>query len=282
MVKLGATDRLKFLTKVGYINIKKWFRQSQEIDVDKLTNNSFVFIGHSTLALNLNGVKIITDPILYNHLKGIKKTDKLLRGSLEYDYDYVFITHAHSDHLHKPSLRLLDKDATIVTPLKVNKYVRHLSFKQIKTLRPNAPEYLNDQLKVTAFRCKHDGRRFYRGEMVDTLSYLFETPEIKILVVGDTAATNNFDGIEADIVFMPIGCYQPVDMEEMHCNPEQSYQMFTRMKAKVFIPIHFGTLNLALDNDALTLERIFSLKGKDLRIKIADLGKKYDFKKLVC
>ncbi len=280
MAKLGTTDRVKFLTKVGFINVRKWLHQRQVIALDELKNNSFIFIGHATLAFNFNGVKIITDPVLYNHLKGVRKTDRLARESIDYGYDYVLITHAHSDHLHKPSLRLLNKKATVIMPVGTTKYIKNIGFKQTKALRANAPEYLNDDLKITAFRCNHDGRRFYRGERVDTLSYLVETPQIKVFIAGDTALTNNFDGIKADVAFMPIGCYQPVAMESMHCNPEQSYEMFARMQAKYFVPIHFGTLNLALDNDLLTVERIMSLSYDDPRIKLVDIGRRVSFAKM--
>jgi Predicted Zn-dependent hydrolases of the beta-lactamase fold len=71
------------------------------------------WIGHSTVLLELDGVRLVTDPVLrprVTHLRrtGIADTTKL--GGV----DAVLISHVHYDHLDLASLRSLGPVRIIV------------------------------------------------------------------------------------------------------------------------------------------------------------------------
>jgi len=77
------------------------------------------YIGHASLLIETNGIKIVTDPWFNGasycnqwHLfpKPVN-AHKLLT-----DIDYVLITHGHEDHLHEASLKILPKRATVIYP----------------------------------------------------------------------------------------------------------------------------------------------------------------------
>lgn len=282
MVKkeIKIINQSKFLAKMTVINLKDWLKSTSKNEIEPLVENSIVFAGHSTLIFNINGKKIITDPILYNHIGHIRKTSPVTRKTIPKDYDYILITHLHLDHLHLPSLKLLNRNATVIVPKGIKSKLEKIGFTKIIELGPFR-QIEDGTIHIDTFPCAHDGRRYYRGPMRDTLSYLITSSSARIFICGDTAETSNFDGIDADIAFMPIGCYKPISMEATHCNPYQSYQMFNRMNAKFFIPIHFGTLKLALDDELETLEILESLREKDDRIKILNIGKTIKFNNLI-
>lgn len=270
----------KFVTKMSIANLKKWFKLIQKNQIEPLTTNSLTFVGHSTIILNVNGKNIITDPILYNHIGHIRKTSPITKSSIPRKFDYILLSHLHMDHLHFPSLKLLDKEATVLVPHGVSKKLQKIGFKKIIEIGPDQ-EFDDGTIKIKTWACVHDGRRYYRGPMRDTLSFLISSTSSKIFVCGDTAFTHNFDNVEADIAFLPIGCYTPETMEAMHCNPYQSYQMFANMNAKFFIPIHFGTLQLSLDDELKTLEILSELYKYDNRLKLIDIGKNIKFSEII-
>lgn len=268
--------RPKFLFQQTLANLKKWGQRLQKSKLEPTVRNSVTFVGHSTMMYDLDGVKIITDPMLYNQIKHIRKNTPIIRGSIPRKFDLILITHFHMDHFHYPSLRLLDKSGWVVIPHGAKPRLLNLGFENVIEIAPG-DEIEFRGLKIAAYECNHDGRRFYTGPMRDTVSYLIQSSKNKIFSCGDTAFTHNFDNIICDIAFMPIGCYTPVKLQSRHCSPEQSFKMFQAMKAKVFVPIHFGTLQLALDDETLTIKRIIDLKNVDDRICPLLIGKNYSF-----
>ena len=56
---------------------------------------------------------------------------------------------------------------------------------------------------------------------------------------------------------------------------------FQAMDAKVFVPIHFGTLQLALDNELHTLKRIIDLQRIHPEVKMLEIGKNYPLRQIL-
>ena len=281
MVKkeIKIVSQSKFLAKMTVINLKDWLKSTSKNEIELLVKNSLVFAGHSTIIMDINGKRIITDPVLYNHIGHNRKTSPVTKKTIPKNYDYILITHHHLDHLHLPSLKLLNKDATIIIPTGAKSKLEKIGFTKIIELGP-FDQIEEGTIRIDTFPCAHDGRRYYQGPMRDTLSYLITSSSVRLFVCGDTAETSNFDSIDADIAFMPIGCYKPISMEATHCNPYQSYEMYRRMNAKFFVPIHFETLKLALDDELETLSILNSLRENDDRIKILNIGKTIKFNNL--
>ena len=73
------------------------------------------YVGHATTVVDLDGVRLLTDPLLRNrvgHLRRAVPVDaKALRG-----VDAVLVSHAHYDHLDLPSLEKLGKKLPVVLP----------------------------------------------------------------------------------------------------------------------------------------------------------------------
>ena len=81
-------------------------------------------LGHATLAMNYFGVRIITDPTLFDRV-GLALDSILTIGPRRHvappltatelgPIDVILVTHAHMDHLDIPSLEALPKTATVI------------------------------------------------------------------------------------------------------------------------------------------------------------------------
>lgn len=272
--------RPKFLFKQTLANLKKWGNRLPKTPLEPTRRDSVTFVGHSTLMYDLDGVKIITDPLLYNQIKHIRKNTPISRETIPRQFDLILLTHFHMDHFHYPSLKLLDKTAHVIAPHGAKTKLNNLGFDSVEEIAIGQEVEFRG-LKITAVECNHDGRRYYSGPKRDTLSYVIASSQFKLFSCGDTAFTHKFDNITCDIAFMPVGCYTPVQLQDRHCSPEQSFKMFQAMDAKVFVPIHFGTLQLALDNELHTLKRITDLQQIHPEVKMLEIGKNYPLSQIL-
>ena len=70
-----------------------------------LPRASVEYVGHSTVLVDLNGVRLLTDPLLRNRVAHLRRAAKVDAGALR-GVDAVLISHLHYDHLDLPSLEV--------------------------------------------------------------------------------------------------------------------------------------------------------------------------------
>ncbi len=267
-------SNINFLSQLTINNITEYFKKSEPIKSDEITENSINWFGHATTVINLSDKIIITDPVFSSLLGYFKRMVKKPTYINNLRVDYILLSHGHMDHLSFSSLRKLNKDAIIIVPKGYFRLAKLLGFKKVFLLHPG-DVYEDDFIKITAYEANHDGRRFYLGNDNESISYLIEREGKSVLFVGDTALTNNFKNINCDIALMPVGCYKPDRFLYMHCTPEQSYDMFKMMTCPIMIPIHYKTFKISLENFEETKESLLNLN--DDSIKIIDIGETYSF-----
>ena len=79
--------------------------------MDRLT-----YIGHATTLLRLDGVSVLTDPMLRRWLGPLRRQGPDPEPGLAEGSDVVLISHLHRDHLDIPSLRRLPASTPLVVP----------------------------------------------------------------------------------------------------------------------------------------------------------------------
>ncbi len=225
---------------------------------------TMAWIGHSTVLINFYGVKILTDPVLFERigLYFLGMTfgpQRYSAPALEIDEipkpDLILLSHAHMDHMdYQTLLSLTEKfpnQIDCITAYNTMDVVADLKWKSLQEMDWNEEmEFLGINFK--AFEVKHFGWRYpwekdrSKGYMEDGRSYnayVLEKNGKRILFGGDTAFTELFqkvDGRIIDIAIMPIGAYVP--WRKNHCNPEEALIMAAdHLKAKYFVPIHCST-----------------------------------------
>ena len=82
-----------------------------------------LYVGHATVLIELDGVRLLTDPVLRPRVWHLRRRVPLDTAELE-SIDAALVSHVHFDHLDLPSLRLLGTDVTVVVPPGCRRLVR--------------------------------------------------------------------------------------------------------------------------------------------------------------
>ena len=95
---------------------------------------------------------------------------------------------------------------------------------------------------VEAVHAAHDGRRNPFGPPVAALGYLLEGP-VSVYFAGDTdlfAGMSDLAG-RVDVALLPVGGWGP-RVPAGHLDPDRAAQAVARIRPKLAVPIHWGTL----------------------------------------
>lgn len=232
--------------------------QVQEFNPAELQENSLVWLGHDTFLMNLNGIRLMTDPIFFNLPNNRRQSDLPCSVDDLTPIDYLLVSHCHRDHFDMRSVRALvrnNPEMKALVPLGGsslfnNRHLRNVEVQEAGWFQ----EYdISDDIRIIFLPVKHWGRR----GLTDTNrvlwgSFLIITPETSIFFGGDLAYDQQkFKTIrelfgDIDICIFPIGAYSPAwFMSQAHVNPEEAIQAFLDLGGSVFIPMHFGTFDLS-------------------------------------
>ena len=223
----------------------------------KSKEDCLVWLGHASYFLQLGGKRILIDP-LFGRISGIVKRYSDMPCATE-DFtgiDYVLLSHAHRDHCDYLTLTKLAQknNFTLLTSLNTGKLVSSwipgLKFQEAGWYqRYNLPE---KNLKITFLPTQHWSNR-YLWDINETLwgAFMIESEGVNIYFGGDSGACGYpkqagelFPNI--DIAMIGVGAYYPLFMmKDVHTGPHAALQAFHDLKAKKFIPMHYGTFDLA-------------------------------------
>jgi L-ascorbate metabolism protein UlaG (beta-lactamase superfamily) len=245
------------------------------------------WLGHATVLVNFYGVKILTDPVMFNRIgcdiAGITIGRKrLVASALLVDelpkIDLVLLSHAHMDHMDLPSLKALSKTANVITAARTSDLIQHLRFASTKELKWGETTRLatpNGQLEVEAFEVNHSGARWSNDSHRGYNGYLIRKDGRQILFGGDTAMTSTFKnlaGRKSDLGIMPIGSYGRLGAS--HCTPEQSVAMANDANVQHFLPVHHSTFPIGKEPIAEPMQRLKAVIDPQ-RIALRQIGQTF-------
>ena len=204
-------------------------------------SNAITWIGHSTVLLEIDGVRLLTDPVLRSrvaHLRRVGPFDNVeaLRG-----VDAVLVSHLHHDHLDLPSLRHLGRWVPVVVPRSAGGLLRRWRFEQV--VEVEAGEELRiGGLTVRATYAEHArSRRGPFGTKVPALGFLVSGAR-RVYFAGDT---DLFEGMAAlapglDLALVPIWGWGP-SAGAGHLDPCRATEALRLLRPRLAVPIHWGT-----------------------------------------
>ncbi|WP_291632537.1 MBL fold metallo-hydrolase [Clostridium sp.] len=266
---------IRFTKIFGYMyelhrrNFKSYFKPILTPLYEPVVTNSIHWVGHATVVINLDEKVLVTDPVTSINLGQLKRLVKPSLNLASINMDYILLSHGHMDHMNYTTLIKINKSAIVIAPKNLSIPLKILGFKNVIILTHDEV-YSDTHIKIKALKANHDGRRYPWGSKTDSNSYIIERNSKKIFFAGDTAYTDIYKDLMADVAIMPVGCYKPDEFQEMHCTPEQSFKMFKMTKSKIMIPIHYKTYILSQDEDEVTCDTL--KKINDGSIKIIDIG----------
>ena len=150
------------------------------------------FIGHSSFLLQMGGQNLLVDPVFAQWLVVLRR---LRRPGVSIDQlpaiDAVLLSHAHMDHLNRPSLmrivrhsRLLRGRAPVaIVPWGVSDLVRDLGFERVIRMEWWQTHALGN-MEVTMTPAAHWGARFYRDTHRGYGGYVVRSGQHSALSLG--------------------------------------------------------------------------------------------------
>jgi L-ascorbate metabolism protein UlaG (beta-lactamase superfamily) len=217
---------------------------------------ALTFIGHSGFFLQLGGRNVVIDP---NFARWLFILKRLRRPGVRIKdlpgVDLTLVTHAHFDHLHRPSLRAIAEASRrkgarpiIVVPTLVGDLVADLGFSEVIEL-DWWQELRRGELSVVLTPARHWGARVLKDQQRGFGGYVLHSRRHSIYHAGDTAYFNGFREIgrrlSPDLALLPIGAYHPPSFRNVHASPADAVQAFLDLGARHLIPMHYGSFRLS-------------------------------------
>jgi L-ascorbate metabolism protein UlaG (beta-lactamase superfamily) len=218
----------------------------------KKGNIALTWIGHASFLVQYTDLNVLIDPNFANWLFLLKRIKRAgLRISDLPPIDLVLLTHAHFDHFHKPTLRRLPAPKIGVMPWGVGDLAKDLGFDRIVELQ-TWESFQHGDWKVTLTPCKHWGARAIHDEHRGYGGFILEHQGRSIYHAGDSAYCECFKEIGSrcapEIALLPIGAYYPDSFRNVHMGPDEAVKVFVDIRAKWFIPMHYGTFKLSFED----------------------------------
>jgi L-ascorbate metabolism protein UlaG (beta-lactamase superfamily) len=205
-------------------------------------HNRLTFLGHSTVLVDLDGVRVLTDP-LFGHLAGgaiRRHVPDVSPGSLP-EVSAVVISHGHLDHLDLASLRALTGDPTLIVPVGLGRVVARVARGVVHEMRPGDCLKVG-ALTVEAVHAEHGRRRSPFTASEGALGILI-AGSTTVYFAGDTdlfPAMSDLAG-RVDVALLPVGGWGPT-LGRGHLDPRRAAEAAERIGPKIATPIHWGTL----------------------------------------
>jgi L-ascorbate metabolism protein UlaG (beta-lactamase superfamily) len=192
------------------------------------------YIGHATVLIELDGVRLLTDPLLRDRVAHLRRAIPVERPMEE--VDAVLVSHGHHDHLDFPSLRMLP-GTRVVAPRTLALGMGEFETEAID----EGGELQVGPLTIRATHAEHDGGRppFRAGT---ALGYAILGSR-RIFFAADTELFEGMSGLvdDLDLALVPIWGWGASLGRGKHLDPDTAAEAVRRLAPKVAVPIHWGT-----------------------------------------
>ena len=218
------------------------------------------FIGHSSFLIQIAGQTVLVDPVFAKWLIVLRR---LRHPGVRIDglpaIDAVLLTHAHMDHLNRPSLRkivahtrrMTGKAPVAIVPWGVENLIQDLGFSKIVSLEWWQKTELG-AVDITLTPAKHWGARLFNDTYRGFGGYVLRgtettrsiTPAIRLISQGLRRSAGGWRRRlhccrSAPTVRTTFARCIPV--------PKDALQGFLDLRARWMVPMHFGTFRLSAE-----------------------------------
>jgi len=251
---------MQFIFKKGKRNKPTGIFPSNKTDLLSLDlgEDVIVWFGHSSYFLQVDGKKILVDPVFSGAASPIKATTRSFNGSDVYtteeipEIDYLFISHDHWDHLdYETALKLKHKIKTIICGLGVAQHLEKWGFDSSIIIEKDWNETidLGNGFVANTTPARHfSGRGLKRNKSL-WMSLVLKTPSKNLFLGGDSGYDFHFKEIgnkfgPFDLAVMECGQYDN-NWKYIHLLPEHMIPAALDLQAKAVLPVHWGKFALA-------------------------------------
>jgi L-ascorbate metabolism protein UlaG (beta-lactamase superfamily) len=235
------------------------------------------WIGHATVLLRIGGKTVLTDPVFATRVGpglGICTAGpaRIVAPALRFDelppIDVVLVSHAHFDHLCRPTLWTLSnrfRNATLITTEGVDDLTHDLRFSRRIELGARGSIDLGT-LRVESLPVEHWSPRMLVDHERGSCAYMLTHGSQRVLFGGDSADQSHWAPLGTsggcDLACVGIGAYDP--WIQGHANPEQAWRMARRdAGARYVLPMHHSTFKLSEEPMDEPMKRLMLAAGTE-------------------
>ena len=199
------------------------------------------FIGHSALRIELDGIRLLTDPVTRGRVGPLRRVEPVPARDRLRDIDAVLISHLHWDHLDVPSLRDLGRMTPMIVPVGAGAWMAGIGFRDVRELAVGDSVDVGGVI-VRGVPAVHSGYRPPLGPTGTPLGFVIRGTR-SIYFAGDT---DLFDGMgelgePIDIALLPVWGWGPTLGRGLHLDPLRAAEALRLIGPRAAVPIHWGT-----------------------------------------
>ena len=199
------------------------------------------FIGHSAVVIDLDGVRLLTDPVTRARVGPLRRVEPVPARDRLRGVDAVLISHLHWDHLDVPSLRDLGRDTPMFVPAGAGPWMGSAGFTDVREMAVGESVDVGGVM-VRAVPAVHSGYRPPLGPTAPPLGFVVRGSR-SVYFAGDT---DLFDGMgqlgePIDLALIPVWGWGPTLGRGLHLDPLRAAQSLRLIRPRAAVPIHWGT-----------------------------------------
>jgi L-ascorbate metabolism protein UlaG (beta-lactamase superfamily) len=219
------------------------------------------WLGHSTLLIEIDGVRVLTDPVWGNRVSPVA-----FAGPKRFHpppapldalppLDAIIVSHDHYDHLDRPTIRAFAAErrgTPFITSLGVGERLERWGVPSANITELDWWEHADVKgVSITAAPAQHfSGRGLKDRNATLWSSFHLRGPRHSVFFGADSGLTPEFSEIGRrlgpfDLVALEIGAYHPA-WGDIHMGPANALSAYRMLASGAFLPIHWGTFNLAI------------------------------------
>jgi L-ascorbate metabolism protein UlaG (beta-lactamase superfamily) len=196
-------------------------------------------VGHATVLIDLDGVRLLTDPVLRPRILHLQRATPVTPDALR-GIDAVLVSHAHWDHLDLPSLDRLGREMPVVVPRGLGRILQRRRFSQVTEVEEGESVRIGG-LAVTAVHAEHEGGRVPFGARAAALGFVVAGSR-RVYFAGDTDLFDAMAQLGAlDAALLPVAGWGP-KLGPGHLDPAGAARAAALLRTRLAVPIHWGTL----------------------------------------
>jgi len=198
------------------------------------------FFGHSTVLVTIDGVRILTDPVLGGI--GPLRHHAPTRGHGALSADVIVVSHGHRDHLDLPSLHAVGGEPLIVVPAGLGQLCRRAGLHRVEEVVSGDLVDAGEGVTLRAFPALHDGGRPPMGPRTEAIGFVFEGSS-HVYFAGDTDVFPQMGSLRGtlDLALMPVWGWGP-NLGPGHMDPGRAAEAVALLRPRVAVPVHWGGL----------------------------------------
>ena len=239
-------------------------------------DNVLVWFGHSSYFLQVDGKRILVDPVLSGNASPVSFTTKAFDGTDPYrvddipNIDVLFITHDHWDHLdYETVTRIRPRVKKVICGLGVGAHLEKWGYASADITEGDWGDRvaIGDGFTAHVLPARHFSGRGLRRNATLWVSFAFQTPSgHKIYLGGDSGYGPHFKEIGEqfggfDLAMLENGQYDK-SWKLIHMMPDETLQAAHDLQASLIFPVHNSKFCISNHDWDAPLRRITSIDAQ--------------------